>query len=195
MGTRLLYCVTIFLLEVDPTHAKITQFPRHLIIGKGQAVTMACDQDTQYNQMFWYQQTPEKDPGSGLQLISYSLNVGFTDTEIPHGYDASRKEKSFFLLTLKSANTNQTSEYFCASSITTAEQSVLFLAQKKAISRGEMTWPHQAPPEKKEGRYYLRNTLEDPAGSSSLQQRPLGSIPVLPFPVLAWAAVALRQEK
>uniref|UniRef100_A0A7N4NWZ1 Immunoglobulin V-set domain-containing protein n=1 Tax=Sarcophilus harrisii TaxID=9305 RepID=A0A7N4NWZ1_SARHA len=61
--------------------------------------------------MYWYRQ----DSGSGLQLISFSLNIGFTETEVPYGYSASRTEKSFFLLTLKSTIINQTSAYFCAS--------------------------------------------------------------------------------
>uniref|UniRef100_A0A5F8GWM3 Ig-like domain-containing protein n=1 Tax=Monodelphis domestica TaxID=13616 RepID=A0A5F8GWM3_MONDO len=152
MGTSLLCCVVVFLLTAVPTDARITQNLRYLVTATGREVTLRCEQDMGHDSMYWYRQ----DPGLGLQVISFSLNVGFSETETPYGYSASRKEKPFFLLTLKSTSTNQTSGYFCASSTTTEEQSHFFLAQKTAIRRDGMTQSHLTPLENKERRYFLR---------------------------------------
>ncbi|XP_078005987.1 T cell receptor beta chain MC.7.G5-like [Phascolarctos cinereus] len=120
MGTMLLYYIGFFLLRADPMDAGITQNLRYLVIGIGRKVTLRCDQDLGHNYMYWYR----KDPGLGLRLIHYSTNVNLIDKgELSDGYNASRTEKPFFLLILESTNKNQTSEYFCASSLTTVQQS------------------------------------------------------------------------
>uniref|UniRef100_G3VRG5 Ig-like domain-containing protein n=1 Tax=Sarcophilus harrisii TaxID=9305 RepID=G3VRG5_SARHA len=113
MRTMLLYCIGFFLLEVDPMDAGVTQNFRYLVTGTGRKVTLRCDQDLRYDYMYWYRQ----DPGLGLRLIRYSIDVDFVDKgEVSDGYNASRTKQQFFLLILESTSRNQTSDYFCASS-------------------------------------------------------------------------------
>ncbi|XP_039767202.1 uncharacterized protein LOC114809202 [Ornithorhynchus anatinus] len=97
--------------------AGVTQTPRHLLVRTGTEVNLSCEQNQNHNAMYWYQQNP----GLGLQLIYYSSNIGLTHKgDIPQGYSVTRKEKAHFPLTLASADTSQSSLYFCASSVTTA---------------------------------------------------------------------------
>uniref|UniRef100_G3VRG6 Ig-like domain-containing protein n=1 Tax=Sarcophilus harrisii TaxID=9305 RepID=G3VRG6_SARHA len=113
MGTMLLYCIGFFVLEVDPMDAGITQNFRYLVTGTEHKVTLRCDQDLQHYNMYWYRQ----DPGLGLRLIHYSMDVNLVDKgEVSDGYNASRTKQQFFLLILESTSRNQTSDYFCASS-------------------------------------------------------------------------------
>ncbi|XP_040499837.1 trypsin-1 isoform X5 [Ursus maritimus] len=114
MAFGLLGCVVLCLLGAGPLEAGVTQTPRYLITRTGRQLTLHCSQDLNHDAMYWYRQ----DPGLGPKLISLSRNVDFTeDGDVPEGYTVSRKEKKKFPLTVKSAGTNQTSLYLCASSV------------------------------------------------------------------------------
>ena len=100
-----------------PLEAEVTQIPRYLITETKKKLTVACSQNMDHEAMYWYRQ----DPGLGLKLIYYSVNMGHSEKgEVPDGYKVSRTEKKNFPLTLESASISQTSLYFCASSISTA---------------------------------------------------------------------------
>lgn len=95
----------------------MTQIPRHLITETKKELTVTCSQNMNHDAMYWYRQ----DPGLGLRLIYYSVNVGYTEKgDVPDGYKVSRTEKKNFPLTLESASLSQTSLYLCASSVSTA---------------------------------------------------------------------------
>ena len=69
----------------------VTQTPKYLLKKEGGAVTLECEQDFDYDSMYWYQQ----DPGLGLRRIFSSRVVNTVQKEdIAKGYSASR-EKTF----------------------------------------------------------------------------------------------------
>uniref|UniRef100_A0A8C6MQ05 Ig-like domain-containing protein n=1 Tax=Mus spicilegus TaxID=10103 RepID=A0A8C6MQ05_MUSSI len=106
---------------------KVTQMPRYLIKRMGENVLLECGQDMSHETMYWYRQ----DPGLGLQLIYISHDVDSnSEGDIPKGYRVSRKKREHFSLILDSAKTNQTSVYFCASSLSTALHSHILSTQK-----------------------------------------------------------------
>ncbi|ELK27030.1 T-cell receptor beta chain V region PHDS203 [Myotis davidii] len=112
MGPHLLGCIMLCLLGAGPTEAEVTQTPRHLITETKKKLTVTCSQNMDHELMYWYRQ----DPGLGLKLIYYSINVDhFEKGEVSDGYTVSRTEKRNFPLTLESANISQTSLYLCAS--------------------------------------------------------------------------------
>ena len=78
---------------------------------RGQSVTLTCTQDLSFSYMYWYRQ----DPGHGLRLIHYSVIPPTTEKgAMPEGYSISRPSTENFSLMLESANSSQTSVYFCA---------------------------------------------------------------------------------
>lgn len=111
----------------DRTETQVIQTPRYLIIETGKNKMMTCFQNMSYDTMYWYRQ----DPGLGLKLIYFSLNVGVTEKgEVSDGYSIYRKDKQNFFLTVEKARTSQTSVYLCAGSTSTAPCSQLLSAQK-----------------------------------------------------------------
>ena len=105
----------------------VTQTPKYLLKKEGGAVTLECEQDFDYDSMYWYRQ----DPGLGLRLIFFSRVVNNAQEEdIAKGYSASREKKPFFPLTVTSAQKNQTALYLCAASRDTVTQSHVLSAHK-----------------------------------------------------------------
>ncbi|EHA97890.1 T-cell receptor beta chain T17T-22, partial [Heterocephalus glaber] len=93
-----------------PLETQVTQTPRYLIAKTGKSTIVTCSQNMNHDYMHWYRQ----DPGLGLKLIYYSINVKIIEKgDVPDGYSVSRKEESF-LLTVDQVNTSYTSVYFCA---------------------------------------------------------------------------------
>uniref|UniRef100_A0A452U7A5 Immunoglobulin V-set domain-containing protein n=1 Tax=Ursus maritimus TaxID=29073 RepID=A0A452U7A5_URSMA len=76
-----------------PLNAGITQTTKFKVLGTGQSMTLECEQDTNHNSMYWYQQ----DHGHGLRLIHYSVSA-----------ETSENGENF-LLKLLSATPSQTS--------------------------------------------------------------------------------------
>uniref|UniRef100_A0A8C8XBF2 Ig-like domain-containing protein n=1 Tax=Panthera leo TaxID=9689 RepID=A0A8C8XBF2_PANLE len=142
MSTRFLCCVVLCLVRVGLKDAVVTQFPRHKILGTGKKLILQCTQDMNHFSMYWYRQ----DPGSGLQLIYYSTGTeAFEKGDVPEGYHVSRNELPNFPLTLDSASTNQTSVYFCTSSLSTALHSHILSAQERGEPGREGTLPSRFP--------------------------------------------------
>lgn len=101
------------LYSIGTVAGGVTQTPKYLLKKEGGAVTLQCEQDFDYDSMYWYRQ----DPGLGLRLIFFSQFVSVVQKEdIAKGYNASRKKKPFFPLTVTSAQKNQTALYLCAAS-------------------------------------------------------------------------------
>nr|XP_055140262.1 M1-specific T cell receptor beta chain-like [Symphalangus syndactylus] len=114
MGPQLFGYVVLCLLGAGLLEAQVTQNPRYLITVTGKKLTVTCSQNMNHEYMSWYRQ----DPGLGLRQIYYSINVEAVDKgDVPEGYNVSRKEKRNFPLILESPSPNQTSLYFCASSL------------------------------------------------------------------------------
>ncbi|KFO22116.1 T-cell receptor beta chain V region PHDS203 [Fukomys damarensis] len=119
--------MVICVLKPGPMEAQVIQIPRHLITKTGKSTTVTCSQNMNHDSMYWYRQ----DPGQGLKLIYYSLNVGMIERgDVPDGFNVSRKEKKSFPLMVDKATTSHTSVYFCASSVSTALHSQLLSAQE-----------------------------------------------------------------
>uniref|UniRef100_G1Q7Z1 Ig-like domain-containing protein n=1 Tax=Myotis lucifugus TaxID=59463 RepID=G1Q7Z1_MYOLU len=120
-----------------PTEAEVTQTPRHLITETKKQLTVTCSQNMDHELMYWYRQ----DPGLGLKLIYYSINVDhFEKGEVSDGYKVSRTEKGNFPLTLESANISQTSLYLCASSSrSTALHNHILSAQKRQVPERQIS--------------------------------------------------------
>uniref|UniRef100_A0A671EMJ5 Immunoglobulin V-set domain-containing protein n=1 Tax=Rhinolophus ferrumequinum TaxID=59479 RepID=A0A671EMJ5_RHIFE len=96
--------------------AEIYQTPAFRLTRAGQDVTLECKQNLKYNAMYWYRQ----DPGQGLRLIYYStVEKDVQKGDLTEGYGVSREEKGLFPLTVKLAQTNQTSLYLCSGSART----------------------------------------------------------------------------
>lgn len=92
---------------------------------------MECEQNLNYDTMYWYRQ----DPGQGLKLIYYSLVVADVQRgDLAEGYSASREKKESFTLAVTLTQTNQTAVYFCATSMNTVKHSHL-LSMHKYVSR------------------------------------------------------------
>uniref|UniRef100_A0A8D2CZ51 Immunoglobulin V-set domain-containing protein n=1 Tax=Sciurus vulgaris TaxID=55149 RepID=A0A8D2CZ51_SCIVU len=138
LGPWLLGGVVLCLLGAGPLEAQVTQSPRFLITKTGKKLTVTCSQNMNHDCMYWYRQ----DPGLGLKLIYFSINVQMVDTgDVSDGYAVSRKEKKNFPLTLESANINQTSLYLCASSFSQHSTDSCSLHKKgQPQKRGASSW-------------------------------------------------------
>ena len=75
-------------------------------------MTLECEQDFDYDSMYWYRQ----DPGLGLRPIFSQFVSVVQKEDIAKGYNASREKKPFFPLIVMSAQKNQTALYLCAAS-------------------------------------------------------------------------------
>ncbi|XP_059790373.1 M1-specific T cell receptor beta chain-like [Balaenoptera ricei] len=116
MGNQVICCVALCLLGAGTVDGGVTQTPKYLFKVEGRDVTLKCEQDFDYDVMYWYRQ----DPRQGLRLIYYSQTVKDVQKgDIAEGYSASREKKSLFPLTLTSTQKNQTALYLCAANIDT----------------------------------------------------------------------------
>ncbi|KAL6030219.1 hypothetical protein STEG23_035747 [Scotinomys teguina] len=115
--------------DLDLVNMEVTQMPRYLVKRTGEKILLECVQNMGHERMYWYRQ----DPGLGLRLIYLSYDVDSnSEGDTPEGFKVSRKKRDRFSLILESAKTNQTSVYFCASSLSTALHSHILFAQKRA---------------------------------------------------------------
>ncbi|KAM4874067.1 uncharacterized protein RHO17_008717 [Thomomys bottae] len=130
MGSRLLCCLVLCLLEVGPLDAEVVQDPRHLVKGKGQNAKMDCTAKQGHTALYWYQQKKDK----GIQLLFYLLNnqvLEETDTAKGH-FSAKCPPGSRCHLEVLSPELGDSALYLCASSQSTAPQAS-FLSVHKPI--------------------------------------------------------------
>ncbi|KAJ1121853.1 hypothetical protein NDU88_000371 [Pleurodeles waltl] len=81
----------------------------------GQKAELQCDQDEAHPYMFWYRQTP----GTGLQLVFYSLGADLVEQENKTwaSFSASRPSTNTFELKISDLQPRDSAVYFCASSL------------------------------------------------------------------------------
>ncbi|KAK2489301.1 hypothetical protein MC885_008795 [Smutsia gigantea] len=109
----------------------ISQNPKYLCSEEGGDVTLQCEQNFNYDSMYWYRQ----DPGQGLRLVYYSTVVNDVQKgDLHKGYNASREKKASFPLIVTSTQKDQTALYLCASSADTVQLSHLHAALKRVPS-------------------------------------------------------------
>uniref|UniRef100_A0A4X1V2X1 Immunoglobulin V-set domain-containing protein n=1 Tax=Sus scrofa TaxID=9823 RepID=A0A4X1V2X1_PIG len=70
MLTGTLCCVVLFLWEVEPADAGVSQAPRHEVTEVGQSVTLRCQPISGHESLYWYRQTL----GQGLEFLVYFRN-------------------------------------------------------------------------------------------------------------------------
>ncbi|KAI5947847.1 T cell receptor beta variable 19 [Manis javanica] len=131
MGSRLVCCVALCLLGAGTVDGGISQTPKYLCSKEGQDVTLRCEQNFNYDSMYWYRQ----DPGQGLRLVYYSMVENDVQKgDLHKGYNASRKKKESFSLIVTSTQKDQTALYLCASSVDTVQLNHLHAAHKRVPS-------------------------------------------------------------
>lgn len=109
----------------------ISQTPKYLCSKEGQDVTLRCEQNFNYDSMYWYRQ----DPGQGLRLVYYSMVENDVQKgDLHKGYNASRKKKESFSLIVTSTQKDQTALCLCASSVDTVQLNHLHAAHKRVPS-------------------------------------------------------------
>uniref|UniRef100_A0A4W2FFP4 Ig-like domain-containing protein n=1 Tax=Bos indicus x Bos taurus TaxID=30522 RepID=A0A4W2FFP4_BOBOX len=127
MGNQVICCRALCLFGAGTVAGGVTQTPKYLLKKEGGALTLECEQDFDYDSMYWYRQ----DPGLGLRRIFFSRVVNNVQKEdIVKGSSTSSEKKPFFPLTVTSAQKNQTALYLCAASRDTVTQSHLLSAHK-----------------------------------------------------------------
>ncbi|KAG5210617.1 hypothetical protein JEQ12_015811 [Ovis aries] len=66
MGNQVICCVALCLFGAGTVAGEVTQTPKYLLKKEGGAVTLECEQDFDYDSMYWYRQDPA---GSGLGAV------------------------------------------------------------------------------------------------------------------------------
>lgn len=113
MGNLVVCGVVLCGLGAGTVDGGISQTPKYLCSKEGQDVTLRCEQNFNYDSMYWYRQ----DPGQGLRLVYYSMVENDVQKgDLHKGYNASRKKKESFSLIVTSTQKDQTALYLCASS-------------------------------------------------------------------------------
>ncbi|KAB1276512.1 T cell receptor beta variable 20-1 [Camelus dromedarius] len=93
MGSSVIYWVALCLIGAGTVDGGITQTPRYMLKEEGRDVTLECEQDFNYDTMYWYRQ----DPGQRPRLIYFSLSAKDVQKgDMAEGYSASREKKPLF---------------------------------------------------------------------------------------------------
>uniref|UniRef100_A0A8C3YMX8 Ig-like domain-containing protein n=1 Tax=Catagonus wagneri TaxID=51154 RepID=A0A8C3YMX8_9CETA len=121
MATRLLCCVALCLLGVEPADVGVSQSPRHKVTEVRQEVTLRCQPIAGHAALYWYKQTS----GQGLEFLIYFNNRDPVDESgMPKGrFSAEMPSASLSMLKIQSAEPGDSATYLCASSTGTAPQS------------------------------------------------------------------------
>ncbi|CAO2603334.1 T-cell receptor beta chain V region 3H.25 [Lemmus lemmus] len=122
MGSWLICCVALCLLQAGSFDAKVIQTPRHLVKEKGQKAKMDCFPEKGHTAFYWYQQSQKE-----LKLL-----INFRNEEIIEQTDMVKKRfsakcpsNSSCSLEIQSSEAGDKGLYFCASSQDTALQCLL----------------------------------------------------------------------
>uniref|UniRef100_A0A8D1G6C6 Ig-like domain-containing protein n=2 Tax=Sus scrofa TaxID=9823 RepID=A0A8D1G6C6_PIG len=147
MLTGTLCCVVLFLWEVEPADAGVSQAPRHEVTEVGQSVTLRCQPISGHESLYWYRQTL----GQGLEFLVYFHNGDAIDESgMPKDrFSAKMLNTSFSTLKIQPTGPRDSATYVCASSVGTALQSHLLSVQKTLAS------PSGSSPHHSESKPYL----------------------------------------
>ena len=127
-----LSCSQTLSCSTEPTHAGVTQKPRHKVTKRGQDVTMSCEPISGHTYLYWYRQTSVK----GLEfMIYFSSQTVVDETGMPNKrFSARMPNGSFSTLKIQPTEPQDSAVYLCASSSATALHSHPLPVQKPPAS-------------------------------------------------------------
>ena len=118
--------------STEPTHAGVTQTPRHKVTNRGQGVTLTCEPISGHDYLYWYRQTSV----DGIKFLIYFTDTKpLDDTGMPNArFSAEMPNGSFSTLKIQSTEPEDSAMYLCASSLATALHSHPLPVQKPPAS-------------------------------------------------------------
>ena len=118
--------------STEPTHAGVTQTPRHKVTNSGQGVTLTCEPISGHDYLYWYRQTSV----DGIKfLISFGSTILLDETGLPNErFSAEMPNGSFSTLKIQPTEPQDSAVYLCASSSATALHSHPLPVQKPPAS-------------------------------------------------------------
>uniref|UniRef100_G1U5M5 Immunoglobulin V-set domain-containing protein n=1 Tax=Oryctolagus cuniculus TaxID=9986 RepID=G1U5M5_RABIT len=132
MGCSLLCYVVLGLLGTVSMDTKITQTPRHLVMGTANKKSLKCEQHLGHNAMYWYKQNAPKPPEL---MFLFNHKELIENNSVPSHFSPECPENSRLLLHLANLQPGDSAVYLCASSQDTALQSHRLPVHKPQESR------------------------------------------------------------
>uniref|UniRef100_H0XMM6 Ig-like domain-containing protein n=1 Tax=Otolemur garnettii TaxID=30611 RepID=H0XMM6_OTOGA len=113
MGCRLLCCVVLCVLGAVPMDTRVTQTPRHLVMGMTDKKFLKCEQNLGHNAMYWYKQSDKKPPEL---MFAYYLKELRENTTVPSRFLPEYPNSTHLYLHLDALQPEDSATYLCSSS-------------------------------------------------------------------------------
>nr|KAF6319758.1 hypothetical protein mMyoMyo1_008495 [Myotis myotis] len=113
---------------------RITQMPRHLVMGMRSKKSLKCKQHLGHNSMYWYKQSAQKPPEL---MFVYNYKELVENNTVQSRFSPECPDNSQLYLHLDALEPEDSAMYLCASSKDTALQSHLLPVQKPPGSSQE----------------------------------------------------------